>query len=669
MKQRVGASGPFPFINNSNSFQPLALQTMNFTYSKIKHLFLLLLALGFFPQTEAQEVNISSELQRLIDMERLPEYVDQTRLLQVSSYDTTGGNNDGFSGQYSFLYKNPDSSLVIFEEQGKGVINRIWTPTPTEDTLDFFYGGAEKPSFSIKFSDLFSADVYPFEEPLSGNEIGGYYTYVPIPFEDGLKIVFRGKKLEFYQIQHRALPDQYEVENFSMDFSSAERNLMEQLKRSWAQDRDFSAASTTTVDTRISPGETITLANYDKGGRILGFEFDQAQLFEGLNKQLDLRITWDNEQVPALYLPLADYFGYAFGKTSMQSLLLGTKDNMNYSYLPMPFDKTAKVELIYRASDKTSVETPPLDIKARFYASDKERIKGKEGKFYTFWNKDLDAPLGVPHQFLKGKGKGHYVGTIMQTQGLRPGMTLFFEGDDVTTIDGEMRIHGTGSEDYFNGGWYALMDRWDRKVSLPLHGSLDYSLPYARTGGYRLFISDKMPFEREIDHTMEHGPEDNNMPVDYTSVALYYAEAPVNSEQQKPTNELTGTYIPDTFILFPQLIKYTVAGDVNIQHNGEMLSSRGGMARIDLSELPPGNYKLYADMETGPQGGEITIWQRQKQVSDIVSFHSEGKGRQEKNYLSDVVIDDFQETITLRFVDKGDQSTIWLKQLILEKQD
>lgn len=629
----------------------------------------MLLLFGVCPWVEAQEVNVSSELQKLIDIDRLPEYVDQTKLLQVSSYDTTGGNNDGFGGQYSFLYKNHDSSLVIFEEHGKGVINRIWTPTPTADTLDFYYSGADMPSFSIKFSDLFFGDVYPFEEPLSGNEIGGYYTYVPIPFEDGLKIVFRGKKLEFYQIQHLALPEHYEVENFAIDFSSAEKRLLEQLNQDWARERVFSGTNMTTVDTQISSGETITLANYKSGGRILGFEFDQAHLYEGLNKQLDLRITWDNEKVPALYLPLADYFGYAFGKTSMQSLLLGTKSNMNYSYFPMPFDKSAKVELIYRAADQPSIETPTLNINARFYASDKKRVKEKEGKFYTFWNKDLDAPLGVPHQFLKGKGKGHYVGTVMQTQGLRPGMTLFFEGDDVTTIDGEMRIHGTGSEDYFNGGWYALMDRWDRKVSMPLHGSLDYSLPYGRTGGYRLFISDKMPFEREIDHTMEHGPEDNNMPVDYTSVALYYAETPVNSEQQTPSNELTGTYIPSTFILFPQLIKYTVAGDVNIQHNGEMLSSRGGMARIDLSELPPGSYKLYADMERGPEGGEITIWQRQKQVSDVVSFHSEQRDRQEKNYLSDLVIDDFRETITLRFVDMGDQSTIWLKQLILEKLD
>lgn len=640
---------------------------MKSRFSIAKDLLLTVLFCGFFFNAEAQkEVSTYTELRDLVEVQRLPEYIDNTKLLQVSSYDTTGGNNDGFSGQYSFLYKTPDSSLVIFEEKGKGVINRIWTPTPTDDLLDFYFGGEKEPSFSIKFSDLFSQEVYPFVAPLSGNEIGGFFTYVPIPFEDGLKIVFRGKKLEFYQIQHRTYPKNYKVENFSMDFSQKEKQALSDLQERWKDMGDFSNAKTISVSEEISPGQTITLAEIDKGGRILGFEIENAKAFEGLNKQVDLRITWDNEKQPAIYLPLADYFGYAFGKTSMQSLLLGSRDNTNYSYFPMPFDKGAKVELIYRKSENAGKE--PIKINAKFYTSDEKRDKKNEGKLYTYWNKDKDAPLGEPHVFLEGEGQGHYVATILQTQGLRPGMTLFFEGDDVSTIDGEMRIHGTGSEDYFNGGWYALLDRWDRKVSLPLHGSLDYSLPYARTGGYRLFISDKMPFEKEIIHTMEHGPENNNMPVNYTSVAFYYADEPVvGKQQQTPANDLTGTYIPDTFMLYPQLMKFTFDGEVSVR--GNQFVTRGGMVRIDLSELPKGNYKLYADIETAPEGAEVTLWQRQKQVSEPISFLGDERVREDKVYLSDIVIDDFRETITIRFKNDEERSKIWINTLILEKQD
>ena len=72
----------------------------------------------------------------------------------------------------------------------------------------------------------------------------------------------------------------------------------------------------------------------------------------------------------------------------------------------------------------------------------------EEGKFYSVWRREK-TPLGIFHKFAAQKGKGHYVGTIHQAQGLRPGMTLFFEGDDSTYVDNKMRLHGTGSEDYY----------------------------------------------------------------------------------------------------------------------------------------------------------------------------------------------------------------------------
>src|SRR5580698_5013873 len=86
-----------------------------------------------------QQIDSKNELKRLYDIGQLPEYINDTHEWEKSSYDTTGGNDDGFSGRYSFVRKNPDGTLVIFEAKGKGVINRIWTPTPTDDTLDFYF--------------------------------------------------------------------------------------------------------------------------------------------------------------------------------------------------------------------------------------------------------------------------------------------------------------------------------------------------------------------------------------------------------------------------------------------------------------------------------------------------------------------------------------------------
>ena len=143
----------------------------------MKRAYLCILVSGLTLNAIAQnnQINTTTELNKLRLIQDLPKYWEGTKVKQLSSYDTTGNNDDGFSGKYSFIRKNADSSLVIFEAKGNGVINRIWTPTPNNDMLDFYFGGATKPSFSIRFSDLFSGKVFPFISPLTGNELGGYF--------------------------------------------------------------------------------------------------------------------------------------------------------------------------------------------------------------------------------------------------------------------------------------------------------------------------------------------------------------------------------------------------------------------------------------------------------------------------------------------------------------
>ena len=92
-----------------------------------------------FVHAQNKLVNPKTELKRLYDIQQLPAYIDGSHEWEKSSYDTTGGNDDGFSGRYSFVRKNPDGTLVIFEAKGKGVINRIWMPTHNNDTHDYYF--------------------------------------------------------------------------------------------------------------------------------------------------------------------------------------------------------------------------------------------------------------------------------------------------------------------------------------------------------------------------------------------------------------------------------------------------------------------------------------------------------------------------------------------------
>jgi hypothetical protein len=127
----------------------------------------------------------------------------------------------------------------------------------------------------------------------------------------------------------------------------------------------------------------------------------------------------------------------------------------------------------------------------------------------------------------------------------------FFEGDDQAVIDGETAVNGTGSEDFFNGGWYDVPGRWEDRVSLPLSGCLEFTRALGRTGGYRFFLGDAYAFRRSLRVTIEHGPEGNHEPADYTAVALLYAAAPPTDAGTPLESETVRITDPDRVVFTP----------------------------------------------------------------------------------------------------------------------
>lgn len=473
-----------------------------------------------------RKYNYSSELESLYRLDLLPDFRSNCIVEQISSYDRTGGNDDGFNGTYSYLRKEGDK-LVIAEMKGPGIINRIWTPTPTNDTLEFYFDGQKKAQLKICFQDLFSNKRYPFINPVCGEGVGGYYCYLPIPYKKSCKIVLDGDQMKFYQIQYRNMPN-YDIESFSIDLSSEEETTLSKACRVWenfskSHMNTFAEGKSANCQTEelsfsLAPGEEKEFFHTNTPGRIVGFEINSEQL---LHKDVFLQTIWDEEEVPAINIPMQDFFGYSTEKPSMNGMIIGSDAGRHYCFLPCPFDQSAKMSLQYRAIEGTTIP-----FKVKVYYNTEARIKQTEGKLYAFWHGEINPEQGKFYDFLSVKGKGHYVGTIHSAQGLYPGNMVFFEGDDSTYVDGKMRIHGTGSEDYYNGGWYDLPGKWDRAKSLPLHGCLDYHLKTARTGGFRFYTTDKLSFEKEFYMGIEHGMVGNTHPVNYKSVAFYYLDKP-----------------------------------------------------------------------------------------------------------------------------------------------
>ena len=621
------------------------------------------------------------ELKNFYNIGELPSYRSNTYSAQVSTYDTTGGNNDGFGGQYSFIRRNTDSSLVIFDIQGAGVINRIWTPTPTKDTLDFYIDDAKQPALSINYMDIFSGKVFPFIQPLCGNQLGGYYCYYPILFQKHCVIISRGKKMMFHQIGYRLYNKETLVQPFTTNIGNDVKNALASISSLWNNNEVNKAKAivlnnenTKTIDTSFSikPGDTKQTFTLNAGGRITGIEISPSSSFASLYKNIIMRVFWDDEKTPAIDCPVADFFGFAFGRPSMQGLLIGSENNTCYSFLPMPFDKKARIEFSYLNS-KDSVLSK-IDLHTKIYYTLQSRDADKEGKFYAYRNSEK-TKNGEPHVFLSIQGKGHYIGSVLQAQGLKTGMTIFFEGDDSTAIDNEMRFHGTGSEDYFNGGWYALLNRWDAKMSLPLHGALDYSLSFARTGAYRFYLSDKMSFEKSIYQSIEHGGEHNAIPGLYTSVSYFYCDRfPQLSSAN--TNENTRVYIPDTINIYPQFSNIVLGEDIDVKavwdNNDEgqsfdITATDNSMVKVVLGDIPAGNYKLFISYAKQPHGCDFSLWQRQAQISGWQSSAAADKQKVKEMFAGNIQITELNNAATIQFKTTGSNTKfLWTKMMLVK---
>lgn len=498
----------------------------------------LLFAILLVWRADAAEPQPGIEL--LSRLDRLPVFKQSVRVASQSTYDRTGGNDDGFSGTYSFVRREADG-LVLFEAQGPGIIHRIATPTPTSDLVEFYFDGEKLPRLSLPLCDLFTGKHEAFPRPLVGSGAGGFYCYVPVPYAKSCKIVLKSQKMQFYQINYATYLPEAGIASITWPASAEYREHCDRAcKLFGAAGQDLTGYTATNpsdvqvhrTQATLQPGKTCELFRSDSPGRIVGLRLGPASAFAGKDRAVVLRAFWDDDPQPAVLVPVGDFFGYAWGQPACRSLLVGTAVNTNYLYFPMPFDRSGRIELV---SEQTGGS--PVEIQAEIITEPVPR-GANEGKFYALWRRENPTHKGRPFTFLETKGRGHLVACFQQSQGYESGTTYFFEGDDQTTIDGELVIHGTGSEDFYNGGWYDVAGRWETRRSFPLSGCLGYIKHMGRSGGYRLLLGDAYAYRESILQTIEHAPTNNDSENDYCGLAFWYSE-------KRPTCDFTLPAFPD----------------------------------------------------------------------------------------------------------------------------
>src|SRR5207237_1670612 len=241
------------------------------------------------------------------------------------------------------------------------------------------------------------------------------------------------------------------------------------------------------------------------------------------SRRLVLRAYWDQEQRPSIETPLPDLFGSGWRSTEIDiaSLPVGRTKEGWYFRLPMPFRRSARLTLTNEA-DRRLVLQAAVDLEP----GDPGGASGTAspptwGYLHARWHRGL-TEKGTPHEWVWTSGRGQFVGLVQNMSGARE--LGFLEGDELIWSDGEKVWNGTGTEDYFNSGWYFQ----DGPVSQPLHGAVRLSgeKGHAEVSAFRFHLNDAVPFRRELRAALEHGGTDDTREEDYASVAFWYQDRP-----------------------------------------------------------------------------------------------------------------------------------------------
>lgn len=264
----------------------------------------------------------------------------------------------------------------------------------------------------------------------------------------------------------------------------------------------------------IATGDSAVLLDHSGSGVIRRIWITVSSRDPDYLRRIALKMYWDGETEPSVLVPLGDFFGNGFDKRHYASLPAGVSSGGFFIYLPMPFRERARI-VAENGTGRT--------IDAFYYNIDLvelDALPREVATFHAWWHRDPRTTSAEPHLILDAKGSGQFVGLSLNAES-HAGRLWFLEGDEIFTVDGEFRGQGTGTEDYFNGGWY--FDQGE--FAAPYHGVVVKDDTLARIAAYRWHVPDPIPFHESIRVELEHGHANEEV-ADYATVAYWYQTEP-----------------------------------------------------------------------------------------------------------------------------------------------
>ena len=395
---------------------------------------------------------------------------------QFCSYDRAG---DNFDWEYFPLYTETNGECVIFDAMGPGCLYRqqmnIWGGATNYNGIQirFYFDNEPKPRIDMDVSMFFSTNnpLGIFQSPilafdgkdlLSGRD-RFRILYHPILFKKRLKVALSaepggpptqlepwtgtskhpdgdGRHYHWYQYTYQLFTEDPGLDSWTPETA---RRIESTLLNAWNVNDEHARATQGSeekaVASKIKAGKTVTLWKTSHAGAITALHFQIAP-----TNDLDvifnswLKITFDGAARPQIEAPLGCFFGiYRTNlSASYDSLLLGWANNQADCYFPMPFWKSAVIQIENRTKTKVTVAAT-VDYKK---ASASSYLQDRCGYLFAHYHREDPRVEGIDYTYLETSNcSGQVVGHVADRWGtsMEENECTYFDGSETPWIEGD----------------------------------------------------------------------------------------------------------------------------------------------------------------------------------------------------------------------------------------
>ncbi len=486
-------------------------------------------------------------------------------------------DEDGSRKAYRIVagYDGKSEYEIVPRVQGPGSIERIWfayqqhqsTNNPQDKSKDeewsnwgnlgevgnlrFYFDDEPTPRLDFWVKDLFVGKL-PFPAPLVGfyaSANGGNINYVPIPFQNSIRVTTTGRP-RLMQIQvKRFLSDANAlhpiaaaaafaaprvdsvgaIESYAPNLTAAAQAAIVESARAWQTCAAKTDGEPRTFNLDIAKNSTAAI-DFNAPATISSL---RVRVPRGMEDSVWMLVFWDGEKEPSMSAPLRGMFGTAERLLPYRALPMGIiqtdQELIFYHNLPMPFQAArlafvnGRAETLPLIVEVTTRETLPGTERARLHA-----FYGARRMIRREDDRDNYTVVEV-------KGRGKFVGMIFNAWELDRGALNgpldpnwrfpYLESNMDVWIDGRLALPGTGIEDDFNASYYYVFaGHRGYTTTYCLSGLtlLDYGTHTEPSSQYRFYVNDAPEFREHLRVDAQHGNKGNNLSITYSSTAFWY---------------------------------------------------------------------------------------------------------------------------------------------------